>query len=159
MTDKSPQSGETGNPPDTNGFSSERFSSEAGTGSPAATKSVISRTLFLALGLFLTGLGFVGIFLPVVPTVPFLILAAACFTRSSPRLERWLLDHRHFGPLLRDWRDKGAIPRRAKWMAAGGCSLGFAVFVWGSSPGWPLTLAVAAIMALGVIFVFTRPDA
>lgn len=121
--------------------------------------SAASRALFLVLGLFFTGLGFVGAFLPVLPTVPFLILAAACFTRSSARLERWLLDHPQFGPLLRDWRERGAIPVRAKWMAAGGCAFGFALFLWGSSPGWPLTLVVLAVMGFGVIFVFTRPDA
>lgn len=113
----------------------------------------------MALGLFFTGLGFVGAFLPVLPTVPFLILAAACFTRSSARMEAWLLNHPQFGPLLRDWREKGAIPRRAKWMAAAGCSFGFLLFLWGSQPGWPLILPVAAIMGFGVVFVFTRPDA
>ncbi|WP_112312552.1 YbaN family protein [Pseudogemmobacter bohemicus] len=125
----------------------------------ATTKAAAYRALFMALGLFFTGLGFVGALLPVLPTVPFLILAAACFTRSSERLERWLMDHPRFGPLLRDWRDKGAIPRRAKWMAAAGCTVGFLLFLWGSHPGWPLILVVAAIMVFGVFFVFTRPDA
>ena len=117
------------------------------------------RVLWLLAGACSLLTGFVGIFLPVLPTVPFLILAAACFTRSSARLERWLLDHPQFGPLLRDWRERGAIPVRAKWMAAGGCAFGFALFLWGSSPGWPLTLVVLAVMGFGVIFVFTRPDA
>lgn len=124
-----------------------------------ATRTPAARAVFLALGLIFTGLGFVGAILPVLPTVPFLIVAAACFSRSSPRLERWLLDHRYFGPLLRDWREKGAIPRRAKWLAAAGCGLGLALFIRGSDPGWPLIFAVAAIMAFGLAFVFTRPDA
>ncbi|SEC05921.1 YbaN family protein [Rhodobacter sp. 24-YEA-8] len=145
--------------PPTNDAAAPEHIANACPESRAASGTALTRALFLILGLFFTGLGFVGAFLPVLPTVPFLLLAAACFTRSSPRLERWLLDHRHFGPLLRDWRDKGAIPRRAKWMAAGGCSLGFVLFLWGSNPGWPLILVVAAIMGFGVVFVFTRPDA
>ena len=117
------------------------------------------RWLFLGLGLFFTGLGFVGAFLPVLPTVPFLIVAAACFARSSTRLETWLLDHPHFGPLLRDWRERGAIPLRAKRMSLAGTLLGFGLFVAFSHPGWPLMLAVAGLMGVGLIYVFTRPTA
>lgn len=129
---------------------------------PPETRPARSRLMhgvFLVLGLAFTGLGFVGAFLPVLPTVPFLILAAACFTRSSPRLEGWLLSHPHFGPMLRDWRERGAIPLRAKWMSLGGCTLGFVMFFTFSQPGWPLTLAVAALMGFGLIYVFTRPTA
>lgn len=121
--------------------------------------SAIRRHIFLLLGLAFTGLGFLGAFLPVLPTVPFLIVAAACFARSSKRLELWLLSHRRFGPLLIDWRERGAIPLRAKWMSLGGSALGFVLFVRGSHPGWPLMLAVGALMAFGVIYVFTRPTA
>lgn len=116
------------------------------------------RGLFLALGLFFVGLGFVGAFLPVLPTVPFLILAAACFARSSPRMEAWLLDHPRFGPLLRDWRARGAIPRRGKLMALGGTTAGFVLFWIGSDPGLPLAAAVAALMLFGLVYVFTRPS-
>lgn len=117
------------------------------------------RHLFLTVGLFFTGLGFLGAFLPVLPTVPFLLLATACFARSSERLEAWLMEHPHFGPLLQDWRQRGAIPMRAKWMSLAGTTLGFVLFVRGSHPGWPLMLAVAALMLFGVVYVFTRPTA
>ncbi|MDJ0932828.1 YbaN family protein [Breoghania sp.] len=117
------------------------------------------RGLFLALGLGFVGLGFLGIFLPVLPTTPFLILAAACFTRSSPRLEAWLLDHSHFGSTLRDWRERGAISARAKWLALAGTSLGFVLFYFDSEPGLLLTLAVALLMLSGLAYVFTRPSA
>lgn len=121
--------------------------------------SPIVRAMFLILGLGFVGLGFVGAFLPVLPTVPFLILAAACFARSSERLEAWLLSHRHFGPLLTDWRERGAIPKRAKWMALGGTALGFVLFVTFSHPGWLAMAGVAAIMIFGMVYVFTRPSA
>lgn len=117
------------------------------------------RALFLGLGLALTGLAFAGAFLPVLPTVPFLILAVACFARSSPRLEAWLLNHRMFGPMLRDWRERGAIPMRAKWLALAGCALGFTLFVRGSQPGWPLMLLVGGVMVFAVSYVFSRPTA
>lgn len=68
------------------------------------------RGVYLAVGLLFVALGFVGAFLPVLPTTPFLILAAACFARSSRQLESWLLDHPRFVPTLRDWRERGAIP-------------------------------------------------
>lgn len=116
------------------------------------------RTLYLAAGLFFVALGFVGAFLPVLPTTPFLILAAACFARSSQRLENWLLEHKQFGPLLRDWRARGAIPRKAKFMSLAGTSLGFVLFYFGSNPSPMLILAVAALMLTGLVYVFTRPS-
>src|SRR5690606_12798071 len=80
---------------------------------------------WLALGLMLVGLGFIGAFVPLMPTTIFLILAAACFTRSSPRLEAWLLNHLPFGPTRRAWRAGGAVPRRAKIAACLGMAVGF----------------------------------
>lgn len=117
------------------------------------------RHLYLALGLAFVALGFVGAFLPLLPTTPFLILAAACFARSSPRLERYLLEHPRFGPLLRDWRARGAIPLKAKWMALAGMAAGFLAFWFGSRPGPVPTLAVAMVMLGGLAFVWTRPSA
>lgn len=117
------------------------------------------RMLFLLLGLFFTGLGFVGAFLPVLPTVPFLIISAACFARSSERLESWLLSHPRFGSLLVEWRERGAIPLRAKWLALGGCLTGFALFFLLRDPSWLLSLIVASLMGVGLVYVFTRPTA
>ena len=117
------------------------------------------RTLFLLGGWACVSLGVLGIFLPVLPTTPFMILAAACFARSSPRFERWLLDHPRFGPTLREWRERGAVPQNAKYMALAGTSLGFTLFWLGSSPG-PLALAaVGSEMLFGLVYVFTRPTA
>ena len=63
--------------------------------------------------------GVIGVFLPIVPTVPFLLLSAACFARSSVRFHTWLLDHKLLGTLVRDYQDGSGIPLRAKQMAIG----------------------------------------
>jgi uncharacterized membrane protein YbaN (DUF454 family) len=75
------------------------------------------RILFAALGCFFVVVGIVGIFVPLLPTTPFLLLASACFARSSARLHNWLRTHRTFGRLLRDWEDGRGIPLRAKILA------------------------------------------
>lgn len=80
-----------------------------------ATKSVMARLLnrqlfYRTLAVLATGLGMVGVILPLLPTTPFLIVAVWAAGKSSPRLELWLLEHPQFGPLLKGWRDRGAIP-------------------------------------------------
>ena len=116
------------------------------------------RGVFFLCGLLFVLLGFIGAFLPVLPTTPFLILAAACFARSSRKLERWLLDHPRFGPTLRDWRQRGAIPRKAKLLSLAGTSFGFLLFWLGGNPGPAPMAAVAALMLVGLAYVFTRPS-
>ena len=75
------------------------------------------KTLWLLGGLALTGLAVLGALLPVMPSTVFALGAAACFARSSPRLERWLLRHPRIGPSIHAWREDGAIPPAAKRIA------------------------------------------
>ena len=115
------------------------------------------RGLWLAGGGLFLGLGLLGVVLPVLPTTPFLLLAAACFARSSPRLHRWLLDHPVFGPPIRNWEENGAISRRAKRLAVGSMAAVLLVsLVLGL--GWKVLLAQSLLIAVGCWFVLSRPD-
>jgi len=116
-----------------------------------------ARLGWLAVGLVLVGIGFVGIFVPLLPTTDFLILALPCFARSSPRLEAWLLDHPRFGPGLRAWRTERAVPRHAKIAACAGMALGYALFWIHLRPGWAVSLAVALAMLACAAWVVSRP--
>lgn len=115
------------------------------------------RVGYLLAGLAFTGLGIAGAFLPLLPTTIFLILAAGCFGKSSPRLEAWLLNHPRFGPSIRAWRANGAIPRKAKVLACMGMAGGMAVFLVAARPKLWLGLLVGAIMAGCAAFVVSRP--
>ena len=116
-----------------------------------------ARWAWLALGVALTGLGVVGLILPLMPGTVFLILAAACFTRSSPRLERWLLEHPRFGPTVVAWRRNGVIPLRAKILAFVG--MGFSLAVVSVSDAPPIAIiSTVALIAAGALYVGTRPS-
>lgn len=77
------------------------------------------RVLLSACGLIAVGLGVLGVFLPLLPTTPFLLLAAACFLRGSPRLHGWLLGHRRLGRIVRQYRENRAVPLKAKLATLG----------------------------------------
>jgi uncharacterized membrane protein YbaN (DUF454 family) len=77
------------------------------------------RITILSVGLCATGLGVLGIFLPVLPTVPLLLLAAFCFARSSERFHQWLLNHHKLGPTIQHYISGQGIPLRAKLTAIG----------------------------------------
>jgi uncharacterized membrane protein YbaN (DUF454 family) len=79
--------------------------------------SPVVRWALILLGWCFVALGTIGVFLPILPTTPFLLLAAACFVRGSERVHRWLLSTRPFGPIIREWRASRTIPLRAKRIA------------------------------------------
>lgn len=118
----------------------------------------ILRPLFFLLGVLMLALGIVGIFVPLMPTTIFLILAAWCFARSSKRAEDWLLNHRRLGPAVRDWRANGAISRKNKGLAVAGISAGFLIFWIAARPGVWVWLFVAAVMLACALFVVSRPE-
>lgn len=112
----------------------------------------------MALGVLMLTLGVIGAFLPVMPTTIFLILAAWFFGRSSPRLEAWMLDHPRFGPALRQWREQGAVPERAKVMAVFGIMSGYVLFWFASRPSPGIAVMVAVFMAGAAVYVVSRPE-
>lgn len=118
----------------------------------------LTRLLWRALALLSLLLACVGVVLPVLPTVPFLLLAAWAGGKGWPALETWLLNHAHFGPHIRRWRERGAVPRRAKWLATVmmGCS---AVLLALSSALLPVKIAVPIVMAAVALWLWCRPEA
>lgn len=77
------------------------------------------RLLYLVFGVVLTALAALGVLLPLLPTTPLLLLAAACFARSSEKCHQWLINHRIFGPIIRNWEEQRCIPLKAKLTAVG----------------------------------------
>jgi uncharacterized membrane protein YbaN (DUF454 family) len=92
-------------------------------------KSDLLRWVLICCGWSCIAAGVLGIFVPLLPTVPFLLLAAACFARSSDRFHSWLLEHSHLGPLVRDYLHSGGIPLRARRVAIGMVWVSFPVSV------------------------------
>lgn len=111
--------------------------------------------LWRLAGFLALGLGLIGAFLPLLPTVPFVILAAFCFARGHPAWEARLLAHRHFGPHIRAWRERGSISRRGKAMALGAFALSAAIGL--ATLAMPLALAPVAAGLAGAAFILTRP--
>ncbi|NNE41358.1 MAG: YbaN family protein [Marinicaulis sp.] len=109
-------------------------------------------------GVVLTALGVIGIILPVMPGVPLLILAAACFARSSPRLEHWLVTHPVLGPGIVAWRENGAIPTRVKIFAIGMMAVSAFLLIQSDAPTM-MKLVVLTALAGSSLFVGTRPNA
>lgn len=104
------------------------------------------RQLYLVLGIVAVALGAAGAVLPIMPTVPFLLLAVYFFARSNPEWEQKILDHPTWGPQVRDWRDRRAISRRSKTIAIGAMATG-AVFTWYTlgAPWYYISLAILVI--------------
>ncbi len=115
------------------------------------------RIIYFSLGCVMVALGVIGLVLPLMPGAVFLIVAAWCFARSSPRLEAWLLNHPRFGKTLRDWRSDGAIPRSAKFMACAGMTFGFVVFWFSVHPSLLLASGVAVLFLACAGYVVSRP--
>ncbi|MDX8384999.1 MAG: YbaN family protein [Gallionella sp.] len=118
------------------------------------------RLVFAALGTLFLLLGIIGIFMPILPTTPFLLLATACYARSSRRFYNWLMNHPAFGPLIVDWRTYRSIPWRAKQMAIAMVILTFSssilFFVKG---GWlQLALTFFGLMLLAWLYQVPSRD-
>ncbi len=114
------------------------------------------RPLYLAGGIICTALGAIGAALPIMPTVPFLLLAAFCFARSNPVLEQKILDHPVWGPQVLDWRERRAISRKSKIIAIGSIAVG-AIFTW-FTLGAPYIYVSLAILVISGGWIATRNE-
>ncbi|SDZ10582.1 hypothetical protein SAMN04487939_11624 [Lysobacter sp. yr284] len=103
------------------------------------------------------GLGIVGIVVPGLPTVPFVLLSAYAAARGSQRLHARLLAHRQFGPMIRDWQAHGAVGRRAKRLAVSMMAL-CAAIMFLTSPKWWMAASGTAIMAVVAVWLWRRPE-
>ena len=115
------------------------------------------RLLWTIAGWGAFGLGLLGVFLPLLPTVPFMILAAFCFARGSERFHDWLVNHPRFGPAIQDWRAHGAISRRGKVFAVGGIAMAFGMSLLLGVKTSVLIIQAVVLCAVAV-FILTRPD-
>jgi hypothetical protein len=103
-------------------------------------------SIWTIIGLLLLLVALIGVAVPLLPTTPFVLLAAFCFARSSPRLHRWLLDSSLFGPVLQDWENKHCVTLNVKCLA-----LGMMLVVGGSSIWFFVPAGSPRIAALGMI--------
>lgn len=113
--------------------------------------------VYMAFGWLAVALGVVGIFLPLLPTTPFMLLAAWLFAKGSPRLHDWICNHRHFGPPIRQWNEHGVINRRAKILAVGAFVVVIAASLIFIENRWvPLAQLLVAIPVC--FFILSRPS-
>jgi uncharacterized membrane protein YbaN (DUF454 family) len=117
----------------------------------------VTRWLLIALAVISLLLGIVGLFLPVLPTVPFILLSAWAAARSSPRLLAWLESHKAFGPMLIEWRRGGVVRRRAKWLATLTMGASALVLLLTLPKRW-MALVAIALMTCVLVWLWRRPE-
>ena len=114
------------------------------------------RSLFIGLGLAALALAILGIFLPVLPTTPLVLLAAAFFARGSARLHHYLLHHKIFGPVIQDWEEHRSMPPGVKPWAFTLLAISFAASIY-AIESIPVRLALAAVGLILALFLWRVP--
>ena len=112
---------------------------------------------YLILAYLSAGLGIVGAFLPLLPTTPFLLLAAWAATRGSPELHRWLYEHPKYGPLLVAWEEKRAVSTEAKLLACALAMTSWVIMLF-MTDGWVVPTVTGVLFLCGGTFLVTRPS-
>ena len=123
---------------------------------PIAAQPRVKQLAYRMLAYLSLGLAMIGIITPGLPATEFLLLAAWASAKGSPRLNRWLHQHRLFGPMLRDWHS-GQVRRRSKCIASLSMLLCFALLLWHQPPHWLLVLAAGG-MSCGALWLWSRPE-
>lgn len=125
---------------------------------PARTRSRAEIWIWRGLGVFFVALGTVGIFVPGLPTTPFLLLAAACYSRGDPVAREKLVSHPRYGPALRAWFDHGAVSRRAKVLATVVMSISVSIGIYVSGMTLGLASIVVATVSCVAVWLWMRPE-
>ena len=120
------------------------------------TKNPLKKVLWISLGILFVGLGAIGVVIPGLPTTPFLILAAACFIRSSQRLYDWLIQNKTFGPYLKDYREGKGIPKKAKILAVSMIIIFVSYSVFFAIDNLTLKITVGVLGLIGLFYVLLR---
>jgi uncharacterized membrane protein YbaN (DUF454 family) len=115
------------------------------------------RYLLLVFAALCLALGVIGIFVPGLPTTVFILLAGWAAARSSPRFAAWLESHATFGPMIRDWRERGAVSRRAKISATVVMAISSAILFTTTSHIW-VAEAITVLMAVVLMWLWRRPE-
>ena len=114
------------------------------------------RAALVAAGVLSLATGIIGLFVPGLPTTVFVLIAAACAARGSPKFHGWLLSHRLFGPIIRDWQDGGRVSRPAKRAASVSMGVCAILLLWLVEAPW--SLIPLAIMATVLLWLWRRPE-
>lgn len=122
--------------------------------------SLAVRLMFVALGTLFVAIGIAGILLPVLPTTPFMLLAAACYARASTRFYNWLLNNRVFGPTILEWRRHRSIPYRVKWTAIllMAVTLGISIVFFVPWPELQAALAIFGVLLAAYLYNIPSRD-
>ncbi|MGB3383294.1 MAG: YbaN family protein [Marinomonas sp.] len=118
------------------------------------------RIFFIILGWFSLITGIIGIFLPLLPTTPLVLLAAWCFSKSSERFHTWLIEHKYFGPILRDWQSSDGIPKRTRNRAILFMWLGMTISIIIVGRFWATLclIIIGLTVSIYLLRMPTRPD-
>lgn len=120
------------------------------------TSNPLAKLMWISLGSLFVGLGAIGVIVPGLPTTPFLILAAACYIRSSQRLYDWLISNKRFGPYLKDYREGKGIPRKAKRVAVVMIVVFVSFSVVFGIEDLTLKIAVGLLGLIGLLYVLFK---
>ena len=124
---------------------------------PTPHRSRLIRSLMWLAGSVALVLGLIGVVVPGLPTTPFVLLAAACYAKASPRLHAWLLNHRLTGPLLRDWEAHRSLTRRTKTIAVVSMLAMVSFSIWSFRHLWIAQVVLAVLGAIGAWVVLRIP--
>lgn len=119
-------------------------------------KETIRRWVLVTFGHLFLVVGVIGVFLPVLPTTPFILLAAFCYERGSPRFHLLLLENRYVGPYIRNWKESGSIPLRAKVIAVSMIAMSIGWIVYAA----PIVVVKVSVAVIGIcvsVYILTRP--